>query len=115
MNHHRGEVKVRLNGKDYILCLTLGALAELESAFKVRSIRELALYFETNRLSANDIIKILVIAIRGGGAQISEESVTDFAHENGLIGFLDIIKNFFETSFGCSIQMTEIKQNPMLP
>ena len=30
-NKHRGEVTARLDGKDYTLCLTLGALAELDA------------------------------------------------------------------------------------
>lgn len=32
-NRRRGEVAVELGGKRYTLCLTLGALAELEEAF----------------------------------------------------------------------------------
>ena len=32
-NSHRGEIEVTLEGKTYPLCLTLGALAELETAF----------------------------------------------------------------------------------
>ena len=32
-NLHRGEIEACLDGKPYRLCLTLGALAELESAF----------------------------------------------------------------------------------
>ena len=33
VNRRRGEVAARIDGKDYTLCLTLGALAELEDAF----------------------------------------------------------------------------------
>jgi hypothetical protein len=32
-NRHRGEIEARFDGKPYRLCLTLGALAELEDAF----------------------------------------------------------------------------------
>ena len=34
-NKHRGEISARLDGRDYRLCLSLGALAELETAFAV--------------------------------------------------------------------------------
>jgi len=33
VNRHRGEIEATLDGKSYWLCLTLGALAELEHAF----------------------------------------------------------------------------------
>ena len=33
-NAHRGEIEAELSGRTYVLCLTLGALAELEHAFK---------------------------------------------------------------------------------
>lgn len=33
VNRRRGEVAARIDGRDYTLCLTLGALAELEDAF----------------------------------------------------------------------------------
>ena len=42
INRHRGEVLARLDGRDYRLCLTLGALAELEAAFAVDDIATLA-------------------------------------------------------------------------
>lgn len=38
-NKHRGEVTARLDGKDYTLCLTLGALAEMEQAFGAEDTR----------------------------------------------------------------------------
>ncbi len=41
VNRHRGEVAARLDGRDWTLCLTLGALAELESAFETDNLSEL--------------------------------------------------------------------------
>ena len=32
-NRHRGEITAELGGKPYTLCLTLGALAEIEDAY----------------------------------------------------------------------------------
>ena len=39
VNRHRGEIEAILDGKSYRLCLTLGALAELEHAFGPWAIR----------------------------------------------------------------------------
>jgi hypothetical protein len=78
-NRHRGEIAARLDGEIRLLCLTLGALAELETAFGVANLAELAERFESGRLSAGDIIKIVGAGIarrrehrnrRGCGADV---------------------------------------------
>ena len=46
-NPHRGEIEVELGGKTYTLCLTLGALAELEQAYGGIDLIALAERFET--------------------------------------------------------------------
>ncbi len=51
-NHRRGEIDAVLDGRGYRLCLTLGALAELESAFGEEDMLALARRVETGRISA---------------------------------------------------------------
>ena len=58
-NPRRGEVALHLAGRCYTLCLTLGALAELEARFGVEDLVALAGRFEGGRLSARDIAKII--------------------------------------------------------
>ena len=58
-NRQRGEIAAELGGKVYTLCLTLGALAELESGFGVEGLAGLAARFETGALSARDLLKII--------------------------------------------------------
>ena len=64
-NGVRGEVVVTLAGAARRLCLTLGALAEIETALGVRGIGELA--ERLRRLSASDIVVVLAALLRGGG------------------------------------------------
>ena len=45
-NAHRGEIDAELDGRTYRLCLTLGALAELESAYGGEDLLALAERFE---------------------------------------------------------------------
>src|SRR5690554_3060796 len=52
-NKHHGEIEACINGKTWKLCLTLGALSELESAFGDDDMLALAQRFEKGRLSAN--------------------------------------------------------------
>ena len=66
-NRHRGEIEARLDGKPYRLCLTLGALAELEAAFGDDDMLALATRFEKGRLSARDAVRLIGAGLRGGG------------------------------------------------
>jgi hypothetical protein len=56
-NRARGEVLLEVDGRALRLCLTLGALAELEAAFDVVSLTELA--ERLAHLTAADLIIVL--------------------------------------------------------
>ena len=66
-NRHRGEISATLDGRERTLCLTLGALAELEAAFGADDLVALASRFESGRLSARDIVRIIGCGLRGAG------------------------------------------------
>ncbi len=61
-NGPRGEVTLIIDGAPRTLCLTLGALAALETAFGAESVEELAV--RLSKLSAADLI--VVVAALGG-------------------------------------------------
>lgn len=56
-NKARGETLLIIDGAPVRLCVTLGALAELEAAFDVASIAELGARLST--LSANDLLLVI--------------------------------------------------------
>lgn len=65
VNGARGEAVAVLAGAERKLCLTLGALAEMETALGVSGVAELA---ERMRgLSAKDLLVVLAALLRGGG------------------------------------------------
>ena len=66
-NRRRGEVDVILDGQSYRMCLTLGALAELEASFGDEDMMALAGRFENGRLRSQDAIRILGAGLRGAG------------------------------------------------
>ncbi|NNM72648.1 gene transfer agent family protein [Enterovirga aerilata] len=74
-NRRRGEVAATLGGERYTLCLTLGALAELEDAFAVADLAALGARLGSGRLSAEDLAKLLGAGLRGGGHEIADESI----------------------------------------
>lgn len=65
MNRARGEASVRLAGAEWRVCLTLGALAEIETALGVEGLDGLAERMRT--LSARDLTAVLTALLRGGG------------------------------------------------
>ena len=62
-----GEVAVLLDGTPHVMKLTLGALAELETALDAPSLVELVERFEGGRFSTRDVLALVVAGLRGGG------------------------------------------------
>ena len=75
VNRHRGEIEAVLDGRTFRLCLTLGALAELEAAFGDEDMLALATRFEKGRISARDCVRIIGAGLRGAGHEIANDVV----------------------------------------
>lgn len=99
-NRHRGEIEARFDGKSYSLCLTLGALAELEHAFGDSDMVALAHRFESGRLRAQDCVKIIGAGLRGGGQDIADEAVSRMHADGGIQGFVAIVARLLQATFG---------------
>ncbi len=65
VNGARGEAVAVLAGAERRLCLTLGALAEIETALGVSGVAALA--ERMRALSARDLMAVLAALLRGGG------------------------------------------------
>ncbi|WP_338576437.1 GTA-gp10 family protein [Brevundimonas olei] len=65
VNGVRGEVVAGLAGAERKLCLTLGALAEIETGLGVAGMAALAERMKA--LSAGDLMVVLAALLRGGG------------------------------------------------
>ncbi len=68
-NAARGEAVLEIEGTPCRLCLTLGALAELERAFRVTGLKALAKRLA--RASAQDVLVVLSVLARAGGAAVT--------------------------------------------
>jgi hypothetical protein len=101
-NRHRGEIEAELGGERRTLVLTLGALAELESAFSAEDLLALAERFERGRMSARDAILILGAGLRGAGNDISDEEVARLAAPAGAAGYVKIVSELLAATFGTS-------------
>jgi hypothetical protein len=100
VNRHRGEIEAVLDGRKRTLCLTLGALAELEAALAAGDLMELARRFEEGRLSAVDAIKIIGAGLRGAGEDTDDAAVARMRSDGGAAGFVAIVAELLAATFG---------------
>lgn len=99
-NRHRGEVEAVIDGERRILCLTLGSLAELETAFAADNLVALAARFSAGRLKAEDMIRILGAGLRGGGNVVADEDVATMSVEGGIAGLARLTAELLAATFG---------------
>lgn len=111
-NRYRGDVTVMLNNTPYTLRLTLGALAEMEEAFQVRSLEDLGQRFGTKALSSGDVITLLGVALRGGGHKLSNNDVAALPFET-LGEIVSALALLMTRTFGETIG--DVAANPPMP
>lgn len=99
-NLHRGEIDAELGGVSRRLVLTLGALAELESAFGAEDLLALADRFGSGRLKSRDLIRIIGAGLRGAGEAISDEDVARLGVAHGATGYANIVVALLSATFG---------------
>ena len=99
-NRHRGEISAELSGQRYTLCLTLGALAELEDAYGGEDLIAIAQRFEAGRIGATDAIRVIGAGLRGAGHGLSDREVAAMTVEGGAAGYLAIVVRLLKATFG---------------
>lgn len=98
-NKYRGEIEARFDGRNYRLCLTLGALAELETAFGDTDMLALAQRFEKGRLSARDALRVIGAGLRGAGHDVADDQVAKLKCDGGAAGFVDVVARLLRATF----------------
>ena len=99
-NRYRGEIEAEIGGARRTLVLTLGALAELESAFGADDLVALAERFGSGRLKARDLIRILGAGLRGAGEAANDEEVAAMAIDGGAQAYVRIAAALIAATFG---------------
>ena len=98
-NRHRGEIEAELGCKTYVLCLTLGALAEIEDAYGGEDLIAIAERFERGKIGASDAIRVIGAGLRGAGNSVSNDEVAAMTVPGGAAGYLDIVIALLKATF----------------
>jgi hypothetical protein len=99
-NRRRGEVPLTLGGRGYTLCLTLGALAELEEALKAGDLVGLAERFATGRPRTGDLLALLGAALRGGGHALDDAEIRRLPVAGDLDALATALGEVLAAAFG---------------
>ncbi|UOM33832.1 gene transfer agent family protein [Acuticoccus sp. I52.16.1] len=106
-NRYRGEVEAVLDGRHWTLCLTLGALAELERVFQCADMAALVDRFAAGKLSAWDAIRIIGAGLRGAGHAIDDDQVSRMTADGGAAGFATIVTELLTATFGGGAEVAD--------
>lgn len=101
-NLFRGEIEAEIAGVRRTLCLTLGALAELEAQLATGDLVGLGERFAAGRISARDLIAIIGAGLRGAGHPISNEELASMPFGGGVHGAATIAAQLLKATFGDS-------------
>lgn len=103
-NARRGEISAEFDGKSYRLCLTLGALAELETSFAASDLARLVERFSSGNLSAGDMVRVIGAGLRAAGNDISDQEVGAMQVEGGAAGYARIVAELLTATFGTTAE-----------
>ena len=98
-NPYAGEVVVHLDGQPQVARLTLGALAELESALGADSLAARAERFEAGRFSSRDVLALIVAGLRGGGWQGTAADLRTVEIGGGPVGAARVAAELLARAF----------------
>lgn len=84
-NPWSGEVELTLDGQVHVMKLTLGALAELETALEADTLVALVERIEQGKFSAKDLMAIITAGLRGGGWRGTTQDLVSAEIEGGPI------------------------------
>lgn len=110
-NRRRGEIAADLDGETYRLCLTLGALAELESTYAADDLGALVDRFASGKLSATDMIRVIGAGLRGAGYAVADKDVGAMHADGGAAGFAAIVADLLTATFGAQ-EPGKVPANP---
>lgn len=98
-NPYRGEIIAEMDGREWTLCLTLGALGELERAFGASDLSDLAQKLSGGNLTAAQLTALIASGLRGGGHDVSNADVAEMRFDAGATSMAQIAAQLLTATF----------------
>lgn len=98
-NLHRGEIEAVIDGETRTLCLTLGALAELEARLGISDYSQLLARITRGEATARELLEVLRAGLIGGGHSISDDDLARLSVEGGLPGAARLVADVLIATF----------------
>ncbi|MFZ1812906.1 MAG: gene transfer agent family protein [Rhizobiaceae bacterium] len=99
VNRNRGEIEAVLDGKPLRLCLTLGALAELEDGFGVGGLTALVERLSAGGFTSRQLTFVIGAGLRGAGNSFTDDDVARMTCDMGMAGLVDIASALLSATF----------------
>mgnify|MGYP001416585042 CR=1 FL=1 len=98
-NRGRGEIEAVIDGRPYTLCLTLGALAELEGELGAGDLGELAAMLGRGALTARMLAAVIRAGLRGGGHETDARDLERMRMDGAAAGFVRLAGELIAATF----------------
>ncbi|WP_181704337.1 gene transfer agent family protein [Chthonobacter albigriseus] len=99
-NRYRGDVEAIIAGERRVMRLTLGALAELETAFGAEDMADLARRLGSGTLKARDAVRIVAAGLRGAGEPVTDAEVAALPIDGGAPAWAALVVRLIAETFG---------------
>lgn len=99
-NAHRGEIDVLMGSNTYTLALSLGALAELETAFETDGFEQVlnAMFAKGKPISARTLIKFMTTVMAGCDIDVKDAAVVKDIKSLGTRDTMEVIQKLLDAS-----------------
>lgn len=98
-NRRRGEIEAVIGGRRRRLCLTLGALAELEDAYRAEDLAALVGRFTGGKLAARDLIRLIEAGLRGAGETVAAGEIGGLGGDESVAALAAVAGDLLRVTF----------------
>ena len=109
INKHKGEVKLKLAGKDYKARLTVNSIMMIEDAVDMGIIK-LATKMAEGEVRLSHVIAVLTPALRGGGNDLQTPDVVKLVEKTGLVLSIKAVADLLAISLSDNSEEKDSKE-----
>lgn len=114
-NRRRGEIEAVLAGRRRRLCLTLGALAELEDAYRAEDLSALVARFAGGKLAARDLVRLIAAGLKGAGETVDDDEIARLGADESVAELAAVAGELLRVTFATDAPKGDAAGGPSGP